>query len=117
MSQRQIRMAEPASAALDYVRELVYSAGDESCANKTPFIVGRRPQQATATPHGEDNPLCVWRGGLMEWMQIYDPLGHWWLSTLLAALPIVVLFGLLAGLKLKPHWCAIAGAATADWVS
>jgi len=49
----------------------------------------------------------------MQWTQIYDPLGHWWLSTLLAALPIIVLFSLLAGLKVKPHWCAIAGAATA----
>ena len=49
----------------------------------------------------------------MQWTQIYDPLGHWWLSTLVAALPIIVLFGLLAGLRVKPHWCAIAGAATA----
>jgi lactate permease len=49
----------------------------------------------------------------MQWTQIYDPLGHWWLSTLVAMLPIVVLFGLLAGLRVKPHWCAIAGAATA----
>jgi lactate permease len=49
----------------------------------------------------------------MQWTQIYDPLGHWWLSTLVAALPIIVLFGLLAGLKVKPHWCAIAAAATA----
>jgi lactate permease len=49
----------------------------------------------------------------MQWTQIYDPLGHWWLSTLVAALPIIVLFSLLAGLKVKPHWCAIAGASTA----
>ncbi|MFZ0300814.1 MAG: L-lactate permease [Candidatus Sulfotelmatobacter sp.] len=49
----------------------------------------------------------------MQWTQIYDPLGHWWLSTLVAALPIIVLFGLLAGLKVKPHWCAVAGASTA----
>ncbi len=49
----------------------------------------------------------------MQWTQIYDPLGHWWLSTLVAALPIIILFGLLAGLKVKPHWCAIAGASTA----
>lgn len=49
----------------------------------------------------------------MQWTQIYDPLGHWWLSTLVATLPIFVLFGLLAGLKVKPHWCAIAGASTA----
>src|SRR6201993_3726785 len=49
----------------------------------------------------------------MQWTQIYDPLGDWWLSTLVAALPIIVLFTLLAGLKVKPHWCAIAGALTA----
>ncbi|HEY0704221.1 MAG TPA: L-lactate permease [Candidatus Acidoferrales bacterium] len=48
----------------------------------------------------------------MNWTQVYDPLGHWWLSTLVAALPIVVLLGLLAGIKLRPHWCAIAGATT-----
>src|SRR6266436_3748492 len=49
----------------------------------------------------------------MQWTQIYDPFGHWWLSTLVAALPIIVLFTLLAGVKVKPHWCAIAGASTA----
>jgi lactate permease len=49
----------------------------------------------------------------MQWTQVYDPLGHWWLSTLVAALPIIILFGLLAGLRVKPHWCAIAGASTA----
>jgi len=49
----------------------------------------------------------------MNWTQVYDPLGHWWLSTLVAALPIIVLFGLLAGLRVQPHWCAISGALTA----
>ena len=53
----------------------------------------------------------------MQWTQIYDPVGHWWLSTLLAALPIIVLFSLLAGLRVKPHWCAIAGAVTAMTVA
>src|SRR6266403_692731 len=49
----------------------------------------------------------------MHWTQIYDPLGHWWASTLVASLPVILLLGLLAGFKLPPHWCAIAGAFTA----
>jgi lactate permease len=53
----------------------------------------------------------------MHWTQVYDPFGHWWLSTLVAALPILVLFGLLAGLRVKPHLCAIAGALTAILVA
>jgi lactate permease len=49
----------------------------------------------------------------MTWTQVYVLFGNWWLTTLLAALPILVLFTLLAGLRVKPHWCAIAGAGTA----
>jgi len=49
----------------------------------------------------------------MTWTQVYDPAGHWWLSTIIAALPIIVLLGLLAGFKVRAHLCAIAGAATA----
>ena len=53
----------------------------------------------------------------MRWTQVYDPFGHWWLSTIVAALPIIVLFGLLAGFRVKPHLCAIAGACTAMGVA
>ena len=53
----------------------------------------------------------------MTWTQVYDPLGHWWLSALVAALPIIVLFTLLAGLRVAPHWSALAGAATAILVA
>jgi lactate permease len=49
----------------------------------------------------------------VTWTQVYDPAGQWWLSTLIAALPIIVLLGLLAGLKVRAHLCAVAGAATA----
>jgi lactate permease len=56
-------------------------------------------------------------GQLMTWTQVYNPLGYWWLSTLVAALPILVLLGLLAGLKVRPHRCAIAGATTAVLVA
>ena len=53
----------------------------------------------------------------MIWTQVYDPLGHWWLSTIVAALPIVVLLGLLAGLRVRPHIAAISGAVTALLIS
>src|SRR5579864_5322724 len=49
----------------------------------------------------------------MTWTQVYDPFGHWWLSTLVAALPIIVLFTLLAGMRVRPHLSALGGAVTA----
>ncbi len=48
-----------------------------------------------------------------HWQQGYDPLGHWWLSSLLAALPIVVLLGAMAILRVKAHIAACAGLLTA----
>ena len=47
------------------------------------------------------------------WAQNYDPTGSWWLSTLIAALPIVVLLGTLALLHIKAHFAALLGLATA----
>jgi lactate permease len=48
-----------------------------------------------------------------HWMQGYNPTGVWQLSTLIAALPIVVLLGAMAILRLKAHIAAIAGLVTA----
>jgi lactate permease len=48
-----------------------------------------------------------------RWQQGYDPTGHWILSTAIAALPIVVLLGAMAILRLKAHVAALAGLATA----
>ena len=47
------------------------------------------------------------------WAQNYDPTGRWWLSTLLASLPVIVLLGTLAIFEVKAHWAAIMGLATA----
>jgi lactate permease len=49
----------------------------------------------------------------MSWSQRYDPAGSALLSTLAAALPIIVLLGSLAWLRLRAHLAALAGLATA----
>lgn len=53
----------------------------------------------------------------MPWPQVYDPTGIPLLSTLLAALPIVVLLGGLAFLRLKAHLAALAGLLTSMLMS
>jgi len=47
------------------------------------------------------------------WTQVYDPLNNPWLSTTLAAIPIVVLLGSLAFFRIAAHWAAILGLASA----
>src|SRR5204863_7772174 len=49
------------------------------------------------------------------WTQLYFPFGEslWPLSTLVAAIPVLLLFYLLAGRGAKPHWSALSGAGAA----
>ena len=49
----------------------------------------------------------------MPWLQNYDPLGHALLSTLVAALPVVVLLGAIAWLHMRIHFAALLGLAVA----
>src|ERR1051325_3071245 len=80
---------------------------------------GRRPPGARAPPqrvrsrHGAGGrrlprrPLA--RSARMTWPQRYDPLGSPFLSTAVAALPIVALLGSLAWLRLRAHVAALVG--------
>ena len=53
----------------------------------------------------------------MAWHQVYDPVHAAWLSTFLAALPIVVLLGGLAVFRLRAHVAALLGLGTALLIS
>src|SRR5258705_6066078 len=49
----------------------------------------------------------------MEWTQVYDPLGWAWLSTAVAALPVVLLLGSLGLLGCSAPRAAALGLASA----
>src|SRR5713101_7761921 len=53
----------------------------------------------------------------MQWFQNYNPLRNWTLSTVVAALPVVVLLGSIAFLKMRIHFAALLGLLVALAVS
>ena len=63
--------------------------------------------------------LLAWSGmsPTTPWAQGYDPLGHWWLSTMFAAIPVVVLLGTLAFFHMKAHYSAVLGLVTASLIA
>jgi lactate permease len=50
---------------------------------------------------------------IAPWMQGYDPANHWWLSTILAALPLVILLAAMIVFRLKGHISALIALAIA----
>jgi lactate permease len=49
----------------------------------------------------------------MPWVQTYDPFGSPWISTAVAAIPVVVLLTTLAVFQWRAYWSAAAGLASA----
>ncbi len=52
-----------------------------------------------------------------SWAQVYNPLNNLALSALVASLPVFVLLGLLGIFRVRAHWAALAGLATAFGVA
>src|SRR5215210_2360302 len=84
----------------------------EGCVGSrtVPFFRGG---DLTAPPHER-----VWgkltRGRSLMYQQVYDPIaGSLALSTLVAVIPIVVLFVLLAGIRVAAQWASLATLLTA----
>lgn len=75
-------------------------------ANPLPWLIGLIAAIVAAVLILKIPPLAH------PWPQNYDPTGRWWLSALLAALPVVVLLGSLALLHMKAHYSALLGLAT-----
>jgi lactate permease len=95
--------------------------------------------QTDSAPHAAGNPssqlslaiMCAGIAGAVAgviyllktnphaglWNQGYDPTGYWWLSTVLAALPVIVLLGCMAIFHLKAHMAAVIGLLTAITVA
>jgi lactate permease len=71
------------------------------------------------TIHFPQNPVRLAAAALEDssattpWMQSYDPTHHWWLSTLWAAIPLIVLLVAMIGLRLKGHISALISLAVA----
>ena len=82
----------------------------------------RAPKQKPATPWTVSRDVLITLAlvlatvylletntGLAKWAQIYDPTGRWWLSTIIAGLPVILLLGAMAIFRVAAHGAAVIG--------
>ena len=85
----------------------------------------RAPKQKPATPWSVSRDVLIalalvlatvyllkTNTGVAKWAQIYDPTGRWWLSTIIAGLPVILLLGAMAVFKVAAHGAAAIGLIT-----
>jgi lactate permease len=73
----------------------------------------RAQSRATGLDIWQKYSFPLGRHRMATWTQDYNPLGNTFLSTLLAALPVVVLLGSIAVLRMRIHFAALLGLAVA----
>jgi lactate permease len=85
----------------------------------------RAPKQKPMTPRSVSRDVLVTLAlvlatiylletntAIAKWAQVYDPTGRWWLSTAIAALPVVLLIGAMAIFRIPAHIAAALGLIT-----
>ncbi|HEV2323724.1 MAG TPA: L-lactate permease [Terracidiphilus sp.] len=85
----------------------------------------RTPKQKPATPWSVSRDVLIalalvlatvyllkTNTGIAQWAQIYDPTGRWWLSTIVAGLPVILLLGAMAVFRVAAHTAAAIGLLT-----
>src|SRR5262249_45111423 len=86
-----------------------FPQGRSRNSKKSPLIVA----ETRAIRYTVDRDIAFAVPLLMTWTQNYDPFASPLLSTLVAALPVVLLLGLLASGRVSAHMAALFGLLTA----
>ena len=94
--------------------------GEDSTASSRSAAILFKPKRLARCFHAVLPQSLLWRmmgGHWTVWIQRSDPFDNWGVSTLVAALPILVLLGLLASGRVSAWRAALAGLLVASGVA